>query len=59
MYEREPTIKATKNMTDIKILNCRERKPEKELFGTFRFKPTSQNERIAEAVATNLRLRLP
>ena len=59
IFTREPTIKATKMMTDIKILNCRERKPERELYGAFKFKPSTQTERIADTVANNLRLKLP
>ena len=59
ILSREPTVKATKNMSDIRVLNCRERKPDRELYGAFRFKPSTQTDRIADAVANNLRLKLP
>lgn len=59
MYEPRPTIKTLYNLTDEKIMKCRERIPEKELFGNFRFKPQTTAERIADTVATNLGLKMP
>ena len=45
--------------TSEKIMNLRPREEEKELSRSFRFKATSEAERIAEAVAVNTGKKLP
>jgi hypothetical protein len=45
--------------TDERIMNLRPRQENKELSRTFRFKATSQAERIADSVALNTGVKFP
>lgn len=40
-----------RNLPDERVLNLRPRNEDKELAGTFRFKPVDTSERIADALA--------
>ena len=54
ILESSPNPKTLTNETSEKVMNLRPREEQKELSRTFRFKATSQAERIAECVAKNL-----
>jgi len=55
ILESSPCRKTITNETSEMAMNLRPREEKKELSRSFRFKATSQAERIAETVAINLR----
>ena len=59
IYESSPNRKTVTNETPETIMNLRPRFEDQELSGTFRFKPATQAERIAESIAIHHRGKMP
>ena len=59
IYESSPNRKTVTMETTEAVMNLRPRFEDQEISGTFRFKPTTQAERIAESIAIHHRGKMP